>query len=130
MGFFKIKKQATSANYTSESTGGDRERKASRWSRNKARGTPLDAGAIPSSPTDTTTQRERLGDGPKGTLPSHHAPEDHENLNHAQSLWDHAYDALKKDQPDLVTKYEKLLSDDLSKKGAFIALYSICCSYR
>jgi hypothetical protein len=51
-------------------------------------------------------------------------------LNHAQSLWDHAYDALEKDQPDLVTKYEKLLSDDLSKKGAFIALYSICCSYR
>jgi hypothetical protein len=129
MGFFKRKKQATSASSPSESAGRDPERTASRWSRNKAHGTPLDAGGIPSSSTDTTTQRERLEDRPKGTLSSHYAPEDHENL-HAQSLWDHAYDTLKKDQPDLVTKYEKLLSDDLSTKGAFIALYSICCSYR
>jgi hypothetical protein len=121
MGFFKSKKQAPSAGSTSESAGGDPERKTATWSWKKPRGTQPDAGSIPSSSINTTTPQERLGDGPKATPPSHHAPQDREKLNHAQSLWDCAYDTLKKDQPDLVTKYEKLLSEDLSKNGAFIS---------
>jgi hypothetical protein len=43
-------------------------------------------------------------------------PKVHGKSDSGQSLWDCAYDALKQENPELVMKYETLLSIELSKK--------------
>ena len=42
-------------------------------------------------------------------------------------LWDRAYDALGKSDPQLVEKYEKLLSDELQMIGVYLLQATISC---
>lgn len=72
--------------------------------------------------------------------PSHHAPgvpsgdasinssprsdqlTNHEYSHSNQSLWDRAYEALGKESPDLVTKYQNLLAKEAQAMGMYASL--------
>jgi hypothetical protein len=62
-------------------------------------------------------QSECSGDGP-GASNTGQTPSDSE-LDAAKSLWDRAYEKLRDEEPELVEKYKKLLSRDLSKTGVY-----------
>lgn len=68
------------------------------------------AGQIPSAEGGGLSQ---------ASIISHDSQKDHGELNTLPSLWDRAYDALKDSDPRLVEKYEKLLSKELQKTGAY-----------
>ncbi|KAM3149290.1 hypothetical protein ABEW05_010451 [Botrytis cinerea] len=75
-------------------------------------------GSIPSATKDSPAQgTPHKSNSQSATIPSHHLPSVHEEEN-IKSLWDCAYDAVKKENPELVTKYEKLLSTELLEKDS------------
>ncbi|KAM0147381.1 hypothetical protein ACHAPG_010622 [Botrytis cinerea] len=75
-------------------------------------------GSIPSATKDSPAQgTPHKSNSQSATIPSHHLPSVHEEEN-INSLWDCAYDAVKKENPELVTKYEKLLSTELLEKDS------------
>ncbi|EMR87686.1 putative ankyrin repeat protein [Botrytis cinerea BcDW1] len=75
-------------------------------------------GSIPSATKDSPAQgTPHKSNSQSATIPSHHLPNVHEEEN-IKSLWDCAYDAVKKENPELVTKYEKLLSTELLEKDS------------
>lgn len=55
------------------------------------------------------------------TAPGNDLPKDQGATNTITTLWDQAYDALKKDKPKLVEDYEELLSKELRGTGSFHA---------
>lgn len=113
----KGKKPADGAGSVSEPTVGNPEGHFGSRLWKKLRKSQPDAGPIASSVASSQTQPERFDGGAKVTVLSRQAPKDQEEMRNVQSLWDCAYEALKKNNPQLVTKYERLLSIELSKKG-------------
>jgi hypothetical protein len=69
---------------------------------------------ISSSAKDSSAPGPRQ-DSSKATS-NYDPPKVNEKSDSGQSLWDCAYDALKLENPELVLKYETLLSIELSKK--------------
>src|SRR6266536_4237232 len=108
MGLFKSKKLVNNAGSGSGSTAGNPGRGFGSWLSKKGQKTQPDAGPIPSSAADNPTQRERCEDGSKAAVPNHHTPKDQEEMHNVRSLWDCAYDAFNKENPQLMTKYKRL----------------------
>lgn len=56
---------------------------------------------------------ERCESDPKTTVTKSGMLKGHENSHTTESLWDCAYDTLKRENLELLDKYEKLLSKEL-----------------
>jgi hypothetical protein len=67
-----------------------------------------------SSTADSQMQLERREDGSRTSITSRNPSKDG-GSDTAQSLWDRAYGTLKTENPQLVKKYESLLSRELQK---------------
>ncbi|PQE14555.1 ankyrin repeat protein [Rutstroemia sp. NJR-2017a WRK4] len=81
---------------------------------------PPDVGKISSSPppaVPSSTQSVLHKDSSKVTS-NYRPPKIHEKPASEHSLWDCAYEALKQENPELVMKYETLLSIELSEKDS------------
>jgi len=98
--------------------GSTSESKLRKWLGKKGRETQADAGSATSSAGGSQPQWERSEDGSKTAVPSRDPLKDHEELHSTQSLWDRAYDAIKKEDPQLVEEYNKLLSKELRETSA------------
>jgi hypothetical protein len=122
MDIFKRKKLAKEAGSGSAFTTGHR---LGRLLSKKSPKTQQDAGPTPSSAADGPTQQERREDGSNATVPKHRLPMDQDEMRNVRSLWDCSYDALKEENPQLVIKYEKLLSAELAQKRMY-HLHSEC----
>jgi len=80
---------------------------------------PPDVGRTSSSPplaVPSSTQSVLHKESSKVTS-NYHPPKIHEKPDSEHSLWDCAYEALKEENPELVLKYETLLSIELSEKS-------------
>lgn len=82
--------------------------------------TRLDAGSVASSASGCshTQEEERREENLIPTVQKNDLLVDHEKPQPAQSLWDQAYDALRGDNPQLVEKYETLLSRESQRTSA------------
>lgn len=93
------------------------------WLRSKGEKPPVSGAKLvttPSGASSRTTKQpreDRHRDCSAPTAPGYDLPTDQEAVNPATTLWDKAYDALKKDKPKLVKDYEELLSEELKKKS-------------
>jgi hypothetical protein len=125
MGFFKRNKPANDAGSAYVSKSEELKSAFRSWLPKKDQKAQPNAGSIPSAAKDSPAQgKPHKANSQAATVPSHHPLSVHKEEN-IKSLWDCAYDAVKKENPALVTKYEKLLSTELLEKGNY-SLHALC----
>ncbi|TEY39703.1 hypothetical protein BOTCAL_0453g00070 [Botryotinia calthae] len=118
MHFFKRNKPANDAGSAYASKPEELKSVFRRYLSKKDKKAQPNAGSIPSAAKESPVQGKPLkANSQAATIPSDHLPSIHKEDN-IKSLWDCAYDAVKKENPELVMKYEKLLSTELLEKDS------------